>query len=194
MSRKKRLLTIGCPVLAVVALGLGGYQAWRMTPPAMPETVDDVETLFASSRYQRLSKAEQRPYLEHVNEMWNKLEGKEDRRRLRAFFNDNPDERQDAMEQGMRTMYRTMVLDQDEAGRNMMLDMIINQMESTEGKRRQREDQARRGTAQGKEQEEEGRRRMMQWMDEGDPQALGYGSEFFKMLQNRREERGLLPF
>lgn len=193
MNKKKLLLTIGLPVLAAVVLMLGGYAAWRMTPPAMPDTVDDVETLFASSRYQRLSKAEQRPYLEHVNEMWSKLEDSEDRKRLRAFFKDNPDTRQDAMEQGMRTWYRTMVMDLDEASRNMMLDMLINQMESAEGKRRQREDRARMNTPEGQEQRDEGMRRMMNWLDQGDPQALGYGSEFFKLLQERREERGLPP-
>lgn len=193
-NKKKLLLTIGCPLLAVVALGLGGYFAWVMTPPAMPQTVDDVESLFASRRYQRLSKAEQVPYLEHVNEMWSEMKDEADRRRLRAFFKDNPDTRQDAVEQGIRTMYRTMVLDQDEAGRNMMLDVIINKRESDEGKRRQRDDQARMNTPEGQERKQEGIRRMMQWLDQGDPQALGYGSEFVKMLQNRRQERGLSPF
>ena len=193
MTKKKLMLVVACPVLAVAALALGGYQAWRMTPPPMPETVDDVEVLFASERYQRLSKAERRPYLEHINEMWGKLE-KEDRKRLGSFFHENPETRQEAMEQGLRTMYRTMVLNQDEAARNAMLDMIIAQMDSAEGRRRQQEDQARRNTPEGQKQEEEGRRRMLQWLDQGDPQAMGYGSEFFKLLQERRKERGLPPF
>ena len=190
---KKKLFVIGLPILAICVLALGGYQAWRMTPPAMPETVEDVEALFASGRYQRLSNAEQRPYLEHVNEMWGKLETDEERKRLGRLFQENPETGQDAMEQGIRT-FHVMLRNLDKPARDAMLDMWINRSESSEGRQQRQEQQAQRNTPEGKEKEEEGRRWMMQWMDEGDPQAMGYGSEFFKMIRERREERNLPPF
>ena len=191
--KTKLIKLVLLPLLALAALVFGGYQAWLRTPPAMPETVDDVEALLNSPRYARLSNTGKRPYQERMNEMWGSL-SKEDRKWLGEQLEDNPDARQEAMEQGIRTMYRTMIIQQDEAARNAMLDMIINQMESAEGRNRRQEDQARRDTPEGKEQEEQGRRRMLDWLDKGDPQAMGYGSEFFKMLQNRRKERGLPPF
>lgn len=179
-------------VLAIAALAFGGYQAWLRTPPAMPETVDDVESLLNSGRYARLSDVEKRPYLERMNEMWGGLE-REDRKRLGEQLKDNPDARQEAMEQGLRTMYKTMMVQQDVAARNAMLDMIIDQMESSQGRQRRQDDIASQNTPEGEKRMAEGQRRMFDWMDKGDPQAMGYGSEFFKLLQNRREERGLPP-
>lgn len=190
MNSKVKLIVL--PVLAVSALVFGGYQAWLRTAPPMPETVDDVEGLLNSARYARLSNAEKRPYQERMNEMWGSL-SKEDRKQLGERLEDNPEARQEAFEQGMRTMYKTMIIQQDVAARNAMLDMFINQMESAEGQRRRQEDIARRDTEEGREREAEGMRRMYDWMDKGDPQTMGYGSEFFKLLQDRREERGLPP-
>lgn len=180
------------PIIAVAALAGGGYFAWLQSSPPMPETVEDVESLLNSARYARLSKAEKRPYQERMNEMWGKL-SKEDRKRLGEQLKDNTDARQEAMEQGIRTMYTTMIVNQDEAARNMMLDMIINQMESAKGKERRQKDMASRDTPEGREREAESQRFMLKWMDEGDPQAMGYGSEFFKLIHNRRKERGLPP-
>jgi len=190
--QNKKIKLVLLPMLAIAALAIGGYQAWLRTPPAMPETVDDVEALLDSDRYARLSNIEKRPYQERMNEMWGKL-SKEDRKRLGEALEDNPDARQDAFEQGMRTMYKTMIIEQDEAARNAMLDMMIDRMESAEGKRRRQEDLASRETPEGKKREAEARARMFDWMDKGDPQAMGYGSEFFKLMQQRREERGLPP-
>ncbi|MEO0474650.1 MAG: hypothetical protein AAF085_01590 [Planctomycetota bacterium] len=181
------------PLLALAALAIGGYQAWLRTSPPMPETVDDVEALLNSARYARLSNADKRPYQERMNEMWGGL-NKEDRKRLGEQLEDNPDARQEAFEQGIRTFYTTMILQQDKAQRDVMLDMIINQMESAEGKQRRQDEQAARNTPEGKEREAEHIRKMYDWLDKGDPQAMGYGSEFFKMINERREERGMAPF
>lgn len=190
MNHKVKLIIL--PVLAIAALAFGGYQAWLRTAPPMPETADDVDRLLSSPRYTRLSNAEKRPYQERMNEMWGGL-SKEDRKWLGEQLEDNPEARQDAFEQGMRTMYKTMIVQQDEAARNVMLDMIINQMESAEGKKRRQEDLAARDTPEGQEREAEQRQRMFDWLDKGDPQTMGYGSEFFKLLQERRQERGLPP-
>lgn len=181
------------PLLAIAALAFGGYQAWLRTPPAMPETVDDVEQLLNSARYARLSNTDKRPYQERMNEMWGSL-SKEDRKRLGESLQDNPDARQEAFEQGIRTFYTTMIYQQDEAARNAFLDMMIDQMESAEGRKNRKEQQASRNTPEGKEREAERMRKMYDWLDKGDPQTMGYGSDFMKLLQQRREERGLPPF
>jgi len=191
MSRKKLKLIV-LPVVALAALAFGGYQAWLRTPPPMPETVDDVERLLDSERYARLSNTEKRPYQERMNEMWGGLD-KDDRKRLGERLKDNPQARQEAFEQGLRTLYKTMIVQQDQAARNAILDMIINRMESAEGRQRRREGQAARNTPEGREREQEARRKMFEWMDKGDLQTMGYGSEFFKLMQDRRKERGLPP-
>lgn len=191
--KAKTIKLVVLPLLAIMAIALGGYQAWLRTPPAMPETVDDVERLFDSARYARLSNSDKRPYQEHMNEMWGSL-SKEDRKRLGETLIDNPDARQEAMEQGIRTFYKTMIYQQDEFARNAFLDMMIDRMESDEGKQDRKEQQASRHTPEGKEREAEHMRKMYDWLDKGDPQTMGYGSDFFKLLQQRREERGLPPF
>lgn len=190
---QKKAMSLLLPIAAVVVLSMGVYQAWLRTPPALPQTVEDVEALFNSPRYARLSDKEKRPYQERMNEMWGSL-SKEDRKRLGESLQDNPDARQEALEQGIRTFYKTMIYQQDKAARNAFLDMMIDQMESTEGKRQQQDQKAARNTPEGKEREKENMARMYDWLDQGDPQTMGYGSDFFKLLQERREERGLPPF
>ena len=192
MPRNKKILIACLPVLALVALAFGGYAFWLRTPPAMPETVEDVENLLTNKRYLRLSNADRRPYQEHMNEMWGDF-SKEDRRRLAQSLRDNPEAGQDAMQQQMRNMFKVMVLNNNEAGRNAMFDLAINQMETADSKRRHQEEMAKRDTPEGREREEKARRWMMDWLDEGDPQTMGYGSEFFKLMNNRRKERGLPP-
>lgn len=179
---------VALPVAALIVLSIGGYQAWLRTPPAMPESADDVEALLASDRYTRLSNADKRPYQERMNEMWGGLDADE-RRRLGEQLKDNPDARQQAMEQGMRSMYTTMILRQDKAARDAMLDMMINRMESPDARQRRQAQMANRD----KEKEQQMVEQMHGWLDKGDPQTMGYGSEFFKLLQDRREERGLPP-
>lgn len=193
MNKSKLIKLVLLPVIALTVLTFGGYQAWLRTPPAMPETADDVESLLNSPRYARLSNVEKRPYQERMNEMWGSL-SKEDRKWLGEQLEDNPDARQEAFEQGIRTFYTTMIVQQDEAARNAFLDMMIDQMESSQAREKRQEGLASRDTPEGKERQAEGMRKMMDWLDKGDPQAMGYGSEFFKMLQNRRKERGLPPF
>lgn len=191
--KRKWVRLVVFPLLALAVLAIGSYQAWLRTAPAMPQTVDDVEALLESPRYARLSKAQKRPYQEHMNEMWGGL-SKEDRQRLGERLEGNTDARQEAFEQGIRTFYKTMIVQQDEAARTAFLDMMINQMESAEGRQRRQEKQASRNTEEGKQRQAENMRRMYDWLDKGDPQTMGYGSDFMKLLQERRQERGLAPF
>ena len=69
----------------------------------------------------------------------------------------------------------------------------VNQMESGKGKQRRQDDIASQNTPEGQERMAKAQRQMFDWMDKGDPQAMGYGSEFFKLLQDRRAARGLPP-
>lgn len=192
-TKKKRIAGL-LVVVAFAALAIGSWQAWLRVPPAMPGDVDQVEALFDSPRYQRLSTAEKRPYQERVNEMWGQL-SKEERDRLRGFLDANPDaqqEAQDAMQQMMRTMYVTQIIKQDEAARDVAMDGFIAMGEAQRGSR-EAQDPNREKTAEELEREAEGRRRMWEMLDKGDPQNIGYMSEFFKRMQQRRAERGMPP-
>ena len=189
LSMKKKLVVL-MPVLAVAALGFGGYQAWLQLPPAMPESADEIERLLSDERFQSMSNAEKRPYHEHINEMWGSL-SKEDQRRLSRFFRRSPDTQQEAMLGFVRNFHT--VLSQDEDARNAMLDMVINRMESEAGQQKRAEDEAKRQTPEGQAMEEEFKRNFYNWLDTGDPQTIGYGSEIMKLFQERREERGLPP-
>lgn len=190
MNKNKRLLVILLPAFALASLGVGGYLAWLGTPPAMPETVEEIEALLLSDRYQRLTNAEKRPYQEHINEMWGRL-SKADQERLMKYVRANPETQEEAMQGFVRTFYGA--LSQDEAVRNAMIDMVINQMESPQGRRHRAEQEARRSTPEGQEHEEEAKRKFFGWLDKGDPQTMGYGSEIMKFFQERRKQRGLPP-
>ncbi|MEM1354585.1 MAG: hypothetical protein AAGH88_06850 [Planctomycetota bacterium] len=193
-ERKKKWVAFSLAIVAFVTLVVGGYQAWLRVAPPMPESVSDVEALLDNPRYQRLSDAEKRPYQERINEMWGGL-SQEDQDRLRAYLDKNPDAQQeaaDARQQMMRTMYVTRIIKQDEAGRDQSMDGFITMMDQNrQGQQRQGPDGEK--TPEQQERESEGRRRMWEMLDKGDPQNLGYMSEFFKLMQQRREERGLPP-
>jgi hypothetical protein len=188
----KHVKIILLSVVSISAIAVGGYFAYLRIPPPMPETADDVEWLLSSARYTRLSDVEKRPYQERMNEMWGGLSDA-DRKYLRESLEDNPDARQEAFEQGIRTFYRTMIYEQDKTARNAFLDMMIDQMESGEGRRQEQQRRADLDTPEGQERRAEGMRRMYDWLDKGDPQTMGYGSDLFKLMQERREERGLPP-
>ncbi|MEM6505689.1 MAG: hypothetical protein AAF711_09495 [Planctomycetota bacterium] len=179
------------PILAITALVIGGYQAWLRTPPPIPETVEDVEGLIESPRYTRLTKAQKRPYQERMNEMGGGL-SEEDRKRLWAALKENPDAKMRAGEFKMRDQFKAFA-EMDVDARNAMLDMFINMMETPAAKQKMQEEMAKRNTPEGKEKEKENKKNMYDWLDKGDPQTMGYGSEFFKMMQQRREDRGLPP-
>ena len=190
LSTKKKLVVVLLPVLAVAALGFGGYQAWLQLPPAMPESADDIERLLSDERFLSMSNAEKRAYHEHINEMWGSL-SKEDQRRLGKFFSRNPETQQEAMLGFVRTF--ETVLTQDEETRNATIDLVINFMESEAGKQQRAKNEAMRLTPEGQTMEEEAKRNFYNWLDTGDPQTIGYGSEIMKLFQERREERGLPP-
>lgn len=189
---KRHLKIILLSVFSISAIGAGGYFAYLRVPPPMPETADDVESLLSSARYTRLSNAEKRPYQERMNEMWGGLSS-DDRQGLRESLQDNPDARQQAFEQGIRTFYKTMIYEQNDVSRNALLDLAIDQMESAEGQRQRQERRAQRGTPEGQARQSEGLQNLYDWLDKGDPQTMGFGSDLFKLLQDRREERGLPP-
>ena len=184
---RKRIIIVAGIVLAFGVLSCGGYAVWLTQPPAMPETVEDVESLMVNERYLRMSNAEKRPYQERMNEMWGKLND-EDKKRLKKFLKDNADARQAAGTQFMRDMYTNMILNQSESARNIMLDSFNSKMNSPEAVDKRQEHLAKRDTPEGREREREGKKKMFDWLDKGDPQTTGYMSEVWKLMRNRREE------
>jgi len=191
---RKKILAAVLAVLAVIALCWGGYNAWLgFSKPAMPQTADDIEDLLSDGRYQAMSNAERRPYLDHINDLWGDLD-EDGRRRLGERMRDEGTNGTDAMMNGMREMYTNMYLNQTEAARDVMLDMAINAMESEGGRDRMEDEMTRERTPEEEEEQNERMSQMYEMLDSGDAQAMGYGVEFFKMLQERRRERGLPDF
>lgn len=97
------------------------------------------------------------------------------------------------MQQMMRTMYVTQIIRNDPAARDAAMDGFIAMSEANGGRQRMQEEASREKTPEEQEREAEGRKRMWEMLDKGDPQNIGYMSEFFKLMQERRQERGLPP-
>jgi len=188
---KKRILAGVLVIIGLSAVSVGGYQAWLRQPPAMPENAAAVESLLSSSRYHRLTEAQKQPYRERMNEMWGQL-SQDERRRLQEHLRSNPEARDEAMKQ-QRQMYVNMYVNQTEAGRDVMLDMVINQMESSGAREKMREEATRERSTEEQHEQEKRENEMWEMLDSGDPQGIGYFSEFFKLMEQRRKERGLPP-
>ena len=184
-------------VLAVAALAWGGYQAWlSFSVPAMPQTVEEVEGLLDDPRYQNMSAQERRPYVEHVNEMLGSLDG-DQRRRLRQSFHGRDDEtaRQAQRHMGvqmLRTFHGTIAAAQTPQQQDQVIDGMIAMMDSQQGGRPGGGGEGGGGEPSA-EDRQQGERMMANFLDSGDPQAIGYVSELFKLIEERRQERGLAP-
>lgn len=201
----KKVLAVVLAVLAVAALGWGGYKAWlSFSVPAMPQTVEDVEQLLDDPRYQNMSAQDRRPYVEHVNEMLGALSS-DDRRRLRESFRGRDDEtaRQAQMDMGvqmLRTFHGTIAAAETPQQQDQVLDGMIAMMDSQQGRPGGGEGGARPSSDNGEsydepsaEERQQGERMMANFLDSGDPQAIGYVSELFKLIEERRQERGMAP-
>ena len=70
-------------VAAVVLIVGLAITYWPTSPPAMPETMDDVKALLAADKYAKLSKAQKQPYQERAREIMSSADG-EARRDLAA--------------------------------------------------------------------------------------------------------------
>ena len=81
--RAKRLKVGFITVVGLVVLVAGAWGAWYLSPPALPDTIDEANALVASARFQRLSKEDQRPYLDVIREQFGSLDP-EERRAMRG--------------------------------------------------------------------------------------------------------------
>ncbi|MEM9021986.1 MAG: hypothetical protein AAGC44_15630 [Planctomycetota bacterium] len=196
-ERKKKWVAFSLAIVAFVTLVVGGYQAWLRVPPPIPENIDEVEALFDNPRYQRLSDVDKRPYQERINEMWGAL-NREDKNRLGEFFKNNDDVRQEAQAlflRGAANIYKGMYLSQNEEVRRATLDNIIDRgQQNRSNNESPSEYAAREKTVEEQEREREFMKQLFEVLDTGDAQNIGYISEMAKMMQKRREERGLPPF
>lgn len=192
-SKKKKALAAVLALLAVAALSWGGYKAWlAFSVPAMPQTVEDIEDLLDDARYQNMSSHERRPYVEHMNEMFGSLD-EDGRRRLRESFRESEIDARDRMDMGiqmMRTFHGTLANAPTPEARDQAIDGMIAMMDSQRGGA---DEGARPSREASDEDREQGERMMADFLDSGDPQAIGYMSELFKLIEQRRAERGLPP-
>ena len=195
MKKKYWIVSVLC-VVAVMVLSGGIYLTWLLTPPPMPESMDDVKALLTSARFQRLPDDRKLAYVSRINEM---MEGMDDQRRgaLWGEMRDDPALREAAREvrwQFMIARARDFAM-ADEATRNAMLDRLIAMMEARGGWGRNRDRGQEESTPEQQAKREQRRERMLDRMGQnaqtGNPQHTAYIGEFFKALNNRRTELGL---
>ncbi|XAL99270.1 hypothetical protein OT109_17025 [Phycisphaeraceae bacterium D3-23] len=194
IETRKKVLAGVMVLLAVAALAWGGYKFWlAFSDPAMPQTVDDVEDLMNDPRYAAMSRDEREPYQEHMNEMFGGL-SEADRQRLGELVMSNDTAMREMIDQGMdfmRGIHRPLADAETEQQRDAILDGMIAMMAGMEARNN---GQARpSGDEMSEEQQSQMERGMNMAMDSGDPQGIGYMSELFKLLNNRRQERGMSP-
>jgi len=197
-------------VLAIAALVWGGYRAWlAFSVPAMPQTVEEVEGLLDDPRYQNMSAQQRRPYIEHVNEMLGSL-GSDDRSRLRESFQGRDDDtvRQAQMDMFftlMRGAHTTIANAQTPEQQDQVIDGIIAYADAEQARAERQRESGEEGLRPSREGWDEeggdgdggqngragGERMMADFLDSGDPQVMGIMSEMFKLIEERRAERGL---
>ncbi|MEM9416053.1 MAG: hypothetical protein AAGA29_11345 [Planctomycetota bacterium] len=194
IETKKKVLAGVLMLLAVLALAWGGYKFWlAFSDPAMPQTVDDVEALMNDPRYAAMSPGEREPYQEHMNEMFGDLSAS-DRQRLGELVMTNDTAMREMIDRGadfFRGIHRPLADAENEQQRDAILDGMIAMMAGMEARNN---GQARPSVDDmSEEQQSQMERGINIAMDAGDPQGIGYMSELFKLVNNRRQERGMDP-
>ncbi|MBB6428322.1 DUF3106 domain-containing protein [Algisphaera agarilytica] len=105
-ERRKALLRRGSLVIggAVVVAVVGGA-SWYLTPPAMPETIEEAQALVQSPRFDRLSKEAKQPYYDVIREQYGSLDP-ETRKQLRA----EDEKLAEAMRDARMIQFRSMLV------------------------------------------------------------------------------------
>lgn len=185
-DKRKKILAALLAIVAVLVLLLGGWFAWKQTSPPLPENIADIEGLLNDSRYLAMDNAQQRPYQERMSELWGGM-SPEDRERLGELLEGNPDAQQaavDAAAQAERDKYADAVRSGDMSDINERMDSLGEGMASMGPFIQNMSEEQRTQMRDG----------MNRFLDTGDPQAMGFMSEMFKGMMQRRRDRGLGGF
>ncbi|MCC7144887.1 MAG: hypothetical protein IT443_00425 [Phycisphaeraceae bacterium] len=190
--------TIGLCLAAVVTLSVGAYMTWLLTPPALPNSLEDAVALAGSARYQRLDPNTRARYMERMQQMFANS-SREDRQAMWQKMRDDEQARQamrqlqeDMMQQRMQEFF-TATPEERNAMLDKILDSPMGRGGGPPGGPPPGANNAPPGPGKGPGNRPPGNpaQRMKNRMEKGNPQRQAYMSEFRKAMMERRKERGL---
>jgi hypothetical protein len=199
-SKRRWILVTVLAAAAVVVLVTGVTYAWLITPPPLPQSLEQAMGTIGSARYERMPDYRKREYLEQTRRLMREMP-QDERTQVMEDVRSNPELRQ-TMGRVMRGEMRrraTAFAKADSAERIRLLDEAIDTMGQWRNRGRRpdgagggRGDGAGRGDAEQRSDRRGRMRDRIQGMfEEGNPQDAALIGEFFRALRQRREERGL---
>ncbi len=190
---KRNILVLVLVLVASGVLGAGIYVTRLVTPPPMPQTIDDALAVIKSPRFTRLPVDRKLSYAERFRQLVRDLDEQQRRQLWEQFRQD------EALRQAQRDLMQQMMIERarqfamaGEAQRQQILDQFIGRMQAGRGRWGGRGDRER--TPEEQQRRDQWRDRMMTSMQEraatGNPQHDAYVGEFFKAMRSRRAELG----
>ena len=118
-------------LLALCALGAGGYVTWLRTPPTMPDSLDEAMVVLNSPRFKRLGEGQQQRYYDRIFEVTESMDPDARREAMRGLMRDdqNREAARSLFEQQMLSRAKTYAM-ADETERVRILDQVIAMQQS----------------------------------------------------------------
>ena len=190
---RKTILVAAVGLIAAGTLATGSYYAWLVTPPALPQTVEEALAQMGTKRFERMPEYRRREFIEHARGLMEAIPA-EDLRRMLQEARAEPSVRA-AMGQVWRaTMVQraTDLATATPAERTKLLDEAIEQMEQWRGSRRRPRDANQRSAEDREGRRGRMRERIKNRIEQGNPQTAALIGEYFRAIRQRRQERGLV--
>ncbi len=218
--RNKKFLVAALSLVGVGTLSGGVYYTWLITPPGLPKTAQEAMKTIGSARYERMPDYRKQEYLEQAQKLFHEMP-EDQRRALWQGGRDNQAVHQAMREMHENAMDKRMTefAKATPEQRTKMLDEIIDQMEKggpgrgfwggrpggpgggpgpgnqpgpgAAGGNNPRPD--RHGGPGHRHDPGQMRNRVKHMAQEGNPQRAALRTEFFRAIQERRQQRGLPP-
>lgn len=195
---KKKIGAVLLVLVAMIVLASGGYYAWLITPPPMPDTVEEAGALLVSARYQRLPESRRFDYMQRAAELFDKAPADQKKKMIQNARKDKNNRMavQQAIEDRIHMEMRNYVK-ADDFDRRMIIDRAIGMQEMMNSRRSKtpREDTPER-QASRERRKAQFIQKIQEKLEKGNPQHQAYFGEFVKAMMTRREQMSLdpLPF
>ncbi|MCC7409421.1 MAG: hypothetical protein IT442_15260 [Phycisphaeraceae bacterium] len=194
-----RRIKIILPTAAIVCLTAGSVWAWWLSPPAMPDDMNQAVDVLASGRYQRLDKDARQRYLDRAAELFINA-SPEDRQGLRQKFQDHPELRRVMREVGQEMMDNQVerFIAASPQERQQILDDVIDRQQAFmrrpgDGPRTRPSTRPSGGPQGGPPgwggSSSDRRQRAADRQEKGNPQQQALRREFFEAMRQRQQER-----
>ncbi|MEM1211808.1 MAG: hypothetical protein AAGI68_05850 [Planctomycetota bacterium] len=198
---RKRMLAGTLIALAITSLAGAGYYFWYVSPPAMPDTIEEARVVMTSARYDRLPDERKRAYQERFVQLVRELP-EEQRQAVREQMREDPAFR-DAAGEARRAEMIARIREWWEAPadqRDAIMDRHLAEQEQRGGRRGgppgegrpQRPDDTR--TEEQREADRATRRnalrdRIEDQFSNGNPQEQAMMGEYFRSRRERSQNR-----